>query len=253
MRPVVFAAGGRRRRMARASIVLPEPDSPTMPSARPGASARSTPRTARNGPRSVASSTLRLPTSSKGAAVTRRRGAVRGIALFALFLFPPRVRHVHGIAVLLVHAHERRLGDREVAILQTPDPRHVLVQDARDLAVVRDALLPIAIGARIVQKVVHFGIRIARGVDGAAGVEIGIELRVGVCRIDDAPAADLEGVLKRLRDEGRLIDGIDRDAYTHRAPEFLEDLAERHAARLRRHHEAEPNGRAMLLEKCFGL
>ena len=43
----ILAAGGSRRRMVSASVLLPEPDSPTMPSVLPGARVSETSSTAR--------------------------------------------------------------------------------------------------------------------------------------------------------------------------------------------------------------
>src|SRR5262249_27209164 len=62
---------GSNCRMARDSIVLPQPDSPTMPSVRPGASARSTLSTARSAPRGVGNSTETPSTDSSGAFTAR--------------------------------------------------------------------------------------------------------------------------------------------------------------------------------------
>ena len=45
--PVMRAAGGSRRRMVSASVLLPEPDSPTMPSVLPASSVSETSSTAR--------------------------------------------------------------------------------------------------------------------------------------------------------------------------------------------------------------
>ncbi len=62
--------------MARDSMVLPQPDSPTMPSVDPAMSERSTPSTARKIPRGVFRSTVTLRTSSSGS-LTRHPGAGR--------------------------------------------------------------------------------------------------------------------------------------------------------------------------------
>ena len=80
--PETCAIGGSRRRMARESMVLPEPDSPTTPSALPCSSRRLTPASARSGPRAVGSSTERLSTSSS-AKVTRRAAGRSGSAAIA--------------------------------------------------------------------------------------------------------------------------------------------------------------------------
>ena len=45
--PAIRAPGGRRRMRVRASVVLPDPDSPTMPSVRPASSENDTSSTAR--------------------------------------------------------------------------------------------------------------------------------------------------------------------------------------------------------------
>ena len=56
--------------IARDSTVLPEPDSPTMPSVLPWASVSDTPCTAWSRPREVAKETLRSSTSSSGGSLT---------------------------------------------------------------------------------------------------------------------------------------------------------------------------------------
>ena len=60
---------GSRPMTARDSTVLPEPDSPTMPSVLPWSSVKDTPWTARSGPREVAKETRRSSTASSGSAV----------------------------------------------------------------------------------------------------------------------------------------------------------------------------------------
>ena len=60
----ILAAGGSRRRMVSASVLLPEPDSPTTPSVLPGARVSETSSTARSAP-GVAGSISEIGKSSK--------------------------------------------------------------------------------------------------------------------------------------------------------------------------------------------
>ena len=76
-RPLMRALGGSRRSTARASMVLPDPDSPTMPRVRPAASVRLTWSTARSGPRAVASSTPTPSISSRASAISGAPAADR--------------------------------------------------------------------------------------------------------------------------------------------------------------------------------
>ena len=63
---------GSRPMIERERMVLPEPDSPTMPSERPRASVKLTPSTARTTPSAVSNDVRRLSTSSRGPALSRR-------------------------------------------------------------------------------------------------------------------------------------------------------------------------------------
>ncbi len=56
--------------------LLPEPDSPTMPSVSPSETVNDTPSTARTTPSSVRKLTLRLRTSSSGSAIRHRNNHV---------------------------------------------------------------------------------------------------------------------------------------------------------------------------------
>jgi hypothetical protein len=56
----------------RERMVLPEPDSPTMPSERPRANVKLTPSTARTTPSAVWNDVRRFSTSSRGPALSRR-------------------------------------------------------------------------------------------------------------------------------------------------------------------------------------
>ena len=63
---VTLASGGSTPRMDRSVMLLPEPDSPTRPSASPLGTSKDTPSTARTVPRRVAICTCRSRTSSIG-------------------------------------------------------------------------------------------------------------------------------------------------------------------------------------------
>src|SRR5690242_3949586 len=67
----IFALGARMPSIVRASVVLPEPDSPTSPMMRPRAMVRLTPSSTRAAPPSVAKPTLRSRISTSGLAVMR--------------------------------------------------------------------------------------------------------------------------------------------------------------------------------------
>src|SRR5262249_3165183 len=71
--PVTSAFDGSRPITAAELTLLPEPDSPTIASVSPGATAKSMPSTAGTGPPSVATVTCRSWTSSTGSAVEHRR------------------------------------------------------------------------------------------------------------------------------------------------------------------------------------
>ena len=76
-RPLSFAFFGSNCRMARDSMVLPQPDSPTTPRVRPAPMARSTRSTARRLPRGVGRSTETSSTESKADWFTARPAADR--------------------------------------------------------------------------------------------------------------------------------------------------------------------------------
>src|SRR5699024_12442686 len=67
--PVTFAYSGSRPIIAMEVTDLPEPDSPTMPSVRPGKRSKSTPRTAWTRPASEGNATSRSRTESNGVCV----------------------------------------------------------------------------------------------------------------------------------------------------------------------------------------
>jgi hypothetical protein len=69
--------GGSRPTSDSAVVVLPQPDSPAIPSASPFASRKLTPSTALTVPDSIENSTRRSSTSRSGAPVTARRGSAR--------------------------------------------------------------------------------------------------------------------------------------------------------------------------------
>ena len=76
IRPLVMcAAGGSRRRMVRASVLLPEPDSPTMPERLAGVEARATPRRPR-APRACPARRRSGWTGSPATAAVRRHGGL---------------------------------------------------------------------------------------------------------------------------------------------------------------------------------
>ncbi len=82
--------------MARDSMVLPQPDSPTMPSVLPGARVRSTPSTARSGPRGVGRSTVMPSTDSSGDVVISApgRGSVSARSVSPMTLKASTVRNM---------------------------------------------------------------------------------------------------------------------------------------------------------------
>ena len=69
---VTRASGGSTPRMARRVMLLPEPDSPTSPSASPRSTSNDTPSTARTTPLPLAICTCRSRTSSIGPPASRR-------------------------------------------------------------------------------------------------------------------------------------------------------------------------------------
>ena len=77
--PSKIAFGSRISCMIDITVtLLPEPDSPTMPSTCPASSVNETPSTARTRPFSVRNETLRSRTSSSGVIRRPSRGRTRG-------------------------------------------------------------------------------------------------------------------------------------------------------------------------------
>src|SRR5829696_5831040 len=179
--PPMRARAGRRPRAASQVTLLPEPDSPTMPSASPGAIERSTPSTARERP-SIAKSTVSAAISTKGAVIATSVGGEvdgaelhregrRGLPADVLALGGEgRVLVQHGVGGILAladfqHALEHRLallhvgldlhgGGELVHLLVGPFAdllllalRTVLGDDRGDRVVEARAVGPVAHGA----------------------------------------------------------------------------------------------------------
>ncbi|CAM5351510.1 hypothetical protein STANM309S_02063 [Streptomyces tanashiensis] len=98
-RPDIRAVGGSSPMTPIAVADLPEPDSPTMPSVRPGSTSKLIPRTAATGPASEGKEILRSRTDRTGLCPVPRDGASgdgRRVDVIARLPGPPRSRWGRG-------------------------------------------------------------------------------------------------------------------------------------------------------------
>src|SRR5262249_28867136 len=127
------APGGRIPRIARASVVLPQPLSPTSPTTSPGPMSRLTPSSTSATPRSVTKSTRSPRTDSSGSLIARRMGPPQ-----------PRVQDIAQPVAEQVEAHDGE-EDREARRRRIP-PRI-----GQELARLGDGASPFGCGRRRAQ------------------------------------------------------------------------------------------------------
>src|SRR5579863_4010418 len=117
--PVVAAPSGNRPINARAVIVLPEPDSPTMPSVPPSSRPKEALRTMRRDPSGVGKSMFR-PSTSRSTSAPRAKARIEQIAQAVTKQVEPEHREHDGDAG--EHRKSRRLEHQTLRVAEHPAP-----------------------------------------------------------------------------------------------------------------------------------
>src|SRR5580692_12787019 len=216
--PLTFADSGTRPIAARASMVLPDPDSPTTPRVSPAAMEKLTPRTASIWPASVGMLIRRSVTSSSGRP-DRASGARSEVVSDSVTLLPSLpLLDVEGVVVDRVHGHA-------VDVAADPRGHEVVPAGVEDRRVGRDLrhqvlverlveLRPLGAerrGGRVERRdecrVPEPG-QVRRRVRGGR-VHAGVDQRLGVREVERPRLDAHRGVAGRVADEG-AVDAVRR-------------------------------------------